>query len=91
MQSIVSMASGNSHSPNRPLISYKEQEPGCDCDIELMGNHHSQQLRRRFGQNSFRPSSIDKWSRIFFPLTFLTFHIIYWTVYLNAVEAEHTL
>lgn len=89
MQSLTnSLVSGNGQSPNKPLISTYKEEPGCDCDLEMMDDHHSQHMRRRFGQNSFRPSSIDKWSRIFFPLTFLTFHIIYWTVYLNAVESE---
>lgn len=34
----------------------------------------------------FRPSLIDKYSRIFFPLVFLMFHVIYWSVYLWAAR-----
>lgn len=37
-------------------------------------------------EKGFRPSSIDKYSRIFFPLSFVIFHVIYWTVYLYTAE-----
>ena len=28
----------------------------------------------------FRPSDLERWARFIFPLTFLTFHFLYWTI-----------
>jgi glycine receptor alpha-3 len=36
--------------------------------------------QRLFGM---KPSDIDKYSRIVFPITFLSFHLMYWTIYLT--------
>ena len=30
-----------------------------------------------------RASDIDKYSRIIFPITFVSFHLMYWTIYLT--------
>ena len=30
-----------------------------------------------------KPSTIDKYSRVFFPLSFVCFNILYWVIYLN--------
>ena len=38
-----------------------------------------------------KPSVIDKYSRVFFPLSFLAFNLLYWVTYLNVsnmVEEE---
>ena len=36
--------------------------------------------QRLFGM---KPSDIDKYSRIVFPITFLSFHLMYWMIYLT--------
>ena len=28
----------------------------------------------------WRPSDLERWARLVFPLTFLTFHLLYWTI-----------
>ena len=39
-------------------------------------------------QHIIKANSVDKWSRVFFPLVFFIFHIAYWTFYLT-ITIEH--
>ena len=34
----------------------------------------------------WRPSDLERWARIVFPLIFLTFHFVYWTILINISE-----
>ena len=34
----------------------------------------------------FSPSDIDKYSRIFFPVTFICFNLMYWIIYLHVSD-----
>ena len=34
----------------------------------------------------WRPSDLERWARIVFPLIFLTFHLLYWTILINISE-----
>jgi len=44
--------------------------PNPDCDMK--------DLNKMFGMTA---SDIDKYSRIFFPVTFISFQLMYWIIY----------
>ena len=37
----------------------------------------------------WRPSDLERWARIVFPVFFLSFHLLYWTILVNI--SEHTV
>lgn len=40
-------------------------------------------MKKRVTNSQLKASTIDNYSRVIFPIFFITFHIIYWTYYLT--------
>lgn len=49
-------------------------------DEELALVSQGKNLNQMFGAS---PSSIDKYSRVIFPVCFTCFHLMYWVIYLH--------
>uniref|UniRef100_A0A0N5BIF6 Gamma-aminobutyric acid receptor subunit beta n=1 Tax=Strongyloides papillosus TaxID=174720 RepID=A0A0N5BIF6_STREA len=71
---------------NETYVTYMQPS---DQDIPLLNissNHIAlipSKRKSKTREYNFKPSQIDLFSRIAFPLFFLFFHIIYWSVFLN--------
>lgn len=61
------------------------RKPTNACNNYSRTQKYSKQ-RQKSEWCTFKPSLIDKYSRIFFPLCFFLFHVIYWIVYLRAAN-----
>lgn len=56
--------------PGVPVHAQEPPPPNPDCDMK--------DLNKMFGMTA---SDIDKYSRIFFPVTFISFQLMYWIIY----------
>uniref|UniRef100_A0A914UW18 Gamma-aminobutyric acid receptor subunit beta n=1 Tax=Plectus sambesii TaxID=2011161 RepID=A0A914UW18_9BILA len=80
--------------PSTSPLSGPAQFHEVECDCDLKGHSFGTSRLRRVSLKSpirapkrnrckLSPSSIDKYSRIIFPLTFIAFNGVYWVIYMH--------
>ena len=72
------------------LIHLKRLDPARNANINSLVNFEIiQQNENNNNKFKIKASSIDTCARIFFPVVFFIFHLIYWTIYYLTLDFKN--